>query len=178
MKFNRRIFLALLGFTGASIGAITGSKLIKNDSQDSLAKEAKDSQKTTDLDTFSALTDALIPADDSLGKISAGALDLNIDQTLKEKAQQDTTWQSRIELLEKNANAFAAQYFKQPFVELNQDNKETVLHLLFSFKDVSDHQQLLEHLSFKQEVMSLYYNSPQGHKSLGYVPPYKYPTYQ
>jgi hypothetical protein len=167
MKLNRRIFLSILGATGAGVGAIVGvSRHNKTNTVIATEEVAKP------LDSLSAIIDTLIPADQT-----PGALDIGIDQIIKDKGEQDPKWRTRNALLVKSANEFAQQYFQKSFVELNQDNKETVLHMVFSFKHISDQTQLLEHLTFKQEVMSLFYNSETGHKALAYTPPYRYPSY-
>lgn len=168
MKFDRRAFLGLFGLTGGLVAALAGTSWLQTPTQ------SKDNTRaSTEHDTLTALVDSMVPADDT-----PGALDVGIHNTLIKNAAADPVWQARLDKLANQANEKANSYFQTQFTQLSKANRETVLSMLFSHTHIKDQKVLLENLYFKQEVLSLYYNSDTGQQVIGYMPLYQYPSYQ
>jgi hypothetical protein len=123
---------------------------------------------------LSSIIDTVIPGAVISSK-QLGAIDLEIDKSIKELSTKDSKLDDRLSFLISTIDALALKAHARSFAELDIDRREVLLNDLLNSRGqivARNNLNLLRNL-----VMELFYTKPEGHRLVGFTLPAHYKNY-
>lgn len=159
-----------IGAFGAGSALLYNSTQPGNSKRQNLLSTPQQSKASPDQQLMQSLIDTIIPADEF-----AGGLDLNLDKQLAAKMQQEPKTQELMNRIYNYIKDATLTQFRAGFSDLDIDQRENLL--LQMLKKDSNPSRRSDLRQFRNTLLGWYYDSPEGHKSLGYLLPGHYPLH-
>lgn len=119
---------------------------------------------------LTAIVDTIVPADHT-----PGAVDAQIDKMLRKNMQKQKSISEQMTRLSIVVGKIALTKYRRVFYELDVDQRESILSGLLTRS--APHIARADLLSMRQFVLTQFYRSQEGRKSINYVLPSHYPAY-
>jgi len=125
-------------------------------------------------DTLSSIIDTILPAG-AASPEQKGALDLNIDASIRDIASKKPKFGEQLQRLTQGVNQSALSDYQRDFIKLNVNQREALLTQILS--QASKRQLRNDLNTLRNSILLRYYTSASGRQHLAYTLPSDYPNY-